>query len=235
MGEGVSVLTVRGGLDAASSSELYRAVVRRLESKPAALIMDLSAVTIVGDGDTTLFPEIVHRAGRWPGTPVLLCAEDRGRVGLTALADSRPAIVFRTVVEARAALAAHRPEPPISEQLLPTWGEAHRARDLTTEACLRWDLPHLVGRSALVVSELVINAAEHARTVMTLQLNLGWQYLYIAIFDGVRAEPVFHSDLGRGKSVGNGLALVQSLSQQWGFAVFDNGKVVWAALLRSSH
>jgi transcriptional regulator with XRE-family HTH domain len=53
-----------------------------------------------------------------------------------------------TVAEARAALAAHQPEPPISEQLLPTWGEAHRACDLTTEASLRSDLPRLVGRSA---------------------------------------------------------------------------------------
>ena len=226
VGKAVSVMTVRGGLDAASSSELYRVVVRWLESEPAALIMDLSAVTIVGDGATTVFPEIVRWAGRWPGTPVLLCAPDAGGVGLTALLGSRLTTVFSTVAEARAALAAHQPEPPISEQLLPTWGEARRARDLTTEACLRWDLPHLVGRSALVVSELVINAADHARTVMTLQLKLGWQYLYIAVFDGVRAEPVLRRDQHPDKAAGNGLVLVQSLSQRWGFAVRDDGKMV---------
>jgi hypothetical protein len=233
VGEAVSVMTVRGGLDAPSSSELYRVVVRSLESEPAALIMDLSAVTIADDGATTVFQEIVRWAGRWPGTPVLLCTPDPGRVGLTALLGSRPTTVFSTVAEARAALAAHRPEPLISEQLLPTWGEAHRARDLTTEACLRWDLPHLVGPSALVVSELVINAADHARTVMTLQLKLGWQYLYVAVFDGVRAEPVIRRDRHPDKSAGNGLVLVESLSQRWGFAVRDDGKVVWAALPRS--
>jgi hypothetical protein len=226
-------MTVRGGLDAPSSSELYRVVVRLLESEPAALIMDLSAVTIVGGGPTTVFPEIIHWAARWPGTPVLLCAPDAGRVGLTALSGGRPTTVFSTVAEALAALAAHQPEPPITEQLLPTWGEAHRARDLTTEACLRWDLPHLVGRSALVVSELVINAADHARTVMTLQLKLGWQYLYIAVFDGVRAEPVLRRDQHPDNAAGNGLVLVQSLSQRWGFAVRDDGKVVWAALPKS--
>jgi hypothetical protein len=226
-------MTVRGGLDAASSSELYRVVVRSLESEPAALIMDLSAVTIVGDGATAVFQQIVRWAGRWPGTSVLLCAPDAGGVGLTALLGNRPTTVFSTVAEARAALAAHQPEPLISEQLLPTWGEAHRARDLTTEACLRWDLPHLVGPSALVVSELVINAADHARTVMTLQLKLGWQYLYIAVFDGVRAEPVIRRDRHPDKSAGNGLVLVESLSQRWGFTVRDDGKVVWAALPRS--
>ncbi|MET0494402.1 MAG: STAS domain-containing protein [Actinoplanes sp.] len=233
VGEAMSVMTVRGALDAASSSELYRVVERRLEQKTTALIMDLSAVTIVDAGTTTVFREIVRRAGRWPGTPVLLCAPDAGGVGLDALVGSRPATVFGTVAEARAALAAHRPEPPISEQLLPTWGEAHRARDLTTEACLRWGLPHLVGRSALAVSELVINAVEHARTVMTLQVELGWQYLYIAVFDGVRAEPAVRRDPDRHKSPGNGLVVVQSISQQWGFVILDDGKVVWAAFRRS--
>jgi hypothetical protein len=233
VGEAVSVMTVRGNLDAPSSPELYRAVVRWLESAPAALIMDLSGVTIVGGRPTIVFADIIHWAARWPGTPVLLCAPDAGRVGLTALSEGRPTTVFSTVAEARAALASHQPEPPITEQLLPTWGEARRARDLTTEVCLRWDLPHLVGRSALVVNELVINGAEHARTVMTLQLKLGWQYLYIAVFDGVRAEPV----LGRVRHPdvvpGNGLVLVQSLSHQWGFVLRDDGKVVWAALPRS--
>ena len=226
-------MTVSGALDAASSSELYRGVERWLENKPEALIMDLSAVTVVDDRASTVFQEIVRRAGRWPGTPVLLCAPDAGSVGLNALVGSRPATVFGTVDAARAALASYQPEPPVSEQLLPTWGEAHRARDLTTEACLRWGLPHLVGRTALAVSELVINAAEHARTVMTLQVELGWQYLYIAVFDGVRTEPAVRRDSNHDNSTGNGLVLVQSISQQWGFVVLDDGKVVWAAFPRS--
>jgi anti-anti-sigma regulatory factor len=233
VGEAVWVMTVRGDLDAASSSELHRAVRRWLESEPAALIIDLSAVTIVGGGPAGVFAEIISRAAGWPGTPVLLCAPDAERRGLTGLSAGRPATVFNTVAEARAALAAHQPQPPISEQLLPTWGEARRARDLTTDACLRWDLPHLVGRSALVVNELVINGAEHARTVMTLQLKLGWQYLYIAVFDGVRAEPVLRHVRHPDMTPGNGLVLVQSLSDQWGFVVRDDGKVVWAALPRS--
>jgi hypothetical protein len=68
---------------------------------------------------------------------------------------------------------------------------------------------------------------------MTLQLKLGWQYLYIAVFDGVRTEPVLRSDRHPGKSQGNGLVLVESLSQQWGVVVRADGKVVWAALPRS--
>jgi anti-anti-sigma regulatory factor len=233
VGENASVVFVRGYLDAPSSSELYRVVARWLESETPALIMDLSAVTIVDDEVTAVFPEIIRRAGRWPGTPVLLCTPDAERAGLAALSCGRPTIVFGAVADARAALAAYQPAPVISEQLLPAWDEAHRARDLTTEACLRWNLPHLVGPSALVVSELVVNGAEHARTVMTLQVKLGWQFLYIAVFDGVRTEPVLRPDRYPGKSKGNGLVLVESLSWQWGVAVRANGKAVWAALPRS--
>jgi anti-anti-sigma regulatory factor len=64
VGETLSVVTVRGCLDASSSSGLYRVVAHWLESEPAALIMDLSAVTIVDDEGTAVFPEIIRRAGR---------------------------------------------------------------------------------------------------------------------------------------------------------------------------
>jgi hypothetical protein len=81
----------------------------------------------------------------------------------------------------------------------------YRARDLTTEACLRWDLPHLVSRSALVVIELVINAADHAHrhdTAAEARLAV------FAVFDGVRAEPVLRRDQHPDKAAGYGLVLV---------------------------
>jgi serine/threonine-protein kinase RsbW len=82
----------------------------------------------------------------------------------------------------------------------------------------------------MMVSEVVIDAADHARAVMTLQLKLGWQYLDIAVFDGVRAEPVLSHDQQPDTGAGNGLVLVQSLSQRWGSDLRDDGKAVWAAL-----
>ena len=60
-------------------------------------------------------------------------------------------------------------------------------------------------------------------------LRLGWQYLYIAVFDGVRAEPVLRRDQHPGKTAGNGLVLVLSLAQRWGFTVRHDGKMVRAA------
>jgi hypothetical protein len=44
---------------------------------------------------------------------------------------------------------------------------------------------------------------------MTRQLKLGWQHLYIAFFEGVRAEPVLRCHQHPDKA-GNGLELAQS-------------------------
>jgi len=42
----------------------------------------------------------------------------------------------------------------------------------------------------LIAGELVINAVEHARTVLTLQLKLGWHYLYVTVAEESAAAPV---------------------------------------------
>lgn len=222
-------MTLRGELDVASSSLLYRAVVQCLEQEPAALIMDLSGLTVV-DEAATVFAMILHRASRWPGAPVLLCAPGPVHDALPGPSAGEPPTVFDTVGDALVALTADRSPPPISEELPPARGAARRARDLATEACLRWDLAHLVGRSALVACELVVNATDHAGTVMTLQLKLGRQYLYVAVFDGVRAEPALHPGNRADPSDGHGLMLVESLSEEWGCTPTAEGKVIWAAL-----
>jgi hypothetical protein len=140
--------------------------------------------------------------------------------------------VFGNVADAWDALDAGERNAPITEQLLPAAREAHRARDLATEACLRWNLPHLVGHAALIAGDLVINALEHARTVMTLQLKLGWHYLYLAVAEGWAAPPVIVR-ASRDDDGGNGLLVVESLAHQWGYVQRADGKVIWAALPRS--
>jgi anti-anti-sigma regulatory factor len=185
----LSIMTVRGGLDAASSPALHHAAESCLENGPVALIMDLSAMTVLEDDAMAVFVEIIRIAGRWPGTPVLLCAPDPLHPGLRTLAAGVPPTVFRSVAGAWDALDAGEQNPLIAEQLLPAAGEARRARDLATEACPHWDLPHLVGHAALIASELVINAVEHARTVMTLQLKLGWSQIRNALTTSTRWRP----------------------------------------------
>jgi anti-anti-sigma regulatory factor len=227
--ETLSIMTVRGGLDAASSPALQHAAESCLENGPVALIMDLSAMTILEDGAVAVFVEIIRIASWWPGTPVLLCAPDPVHPGLRTIAAGGPPTVFDSVAGACDALDAGEHEPLVTEQVLPAAGEARRARHLATQACLRWNLPHLVGHAALIANELVTDAVEHARTVTTLQLKLGWHYLYVAVAERSAAAPVAVR-AGRG---GNGLLRVESLAHQWGYVQRADGKVVWAALPRS--
>jgi hypothetical protein len=226
----LSIMTVRGGLDGTSGFALLGAALRVLERGTPALIMDLSGLRVIERQAVAVFPMIVDRAARWPGTPVLSCVPRPEEQGLTALATGVAPAVFRGVDDARAALFAHAPPPAITEELLPVSGATRQARDLATEACLRWDLHDLVAPSALVAGELVGNAADHAATVVTLHLSLGWRDFYVAVSDGARTPPV----PDRSPSTGaHGLDLVERHVREWGCVPLPDGKVVWAALARA--
>lgn len=196
-----TIVTLTGDLIAADAGGLYLTVEDCLGRRPAALIVELSGATVLDD---LVLREIERRAARWPGTPVVFIGG--GRDG------------FDSVEQACHALPAG--PSLISEQLLPSWDEARHARDITTDACLRWQLPHLAGPAALVASELVISAVDHAGTMMTLHVKLDVRHLYVAVEDGSPVDP------GKGR----GLVLVDSLAEFWGSTRHPGGKVVWAAL-----
>jgi hypothetical protein len=198
-----TVVTLTGDLVAEEAGGLYLTVEDCLGRRPAALIVELSGATVLDD---MVLREIERRAARWPGTPVVFIGG--GRNG------------FDNVEQVRDLLPAGPSQ--LSEPLLPSWDEARHARDITTDACLRWQLPHLAGPAALVASELVVNAVDHARTMMTLHVKRDARHLYVAVEDGSPTEP--------GKARGHGLSLVESLSAFWGSTTHPGGKVVWAAL-----
>jgi serine/threonine-protein kinase RsbW len=82
-----------------------------------------------------------------------------------------------------------------------------------------------------LVTELVSNGVRHARTRLELVLTLDGPCLRIAVTDGDPNPPVpklavsHPPDLSIG---GWGLALVESLSSEWGTDIDDaRGKTVW--------
>jgi len=120
--------------------------------------------------------------------------------------------------------------PSISEELLPISGAARQGRNVATDACLRWDLPHLVAPATLICSELISNACDHASTMMRLQLSRGDTYLFIAVRDGSPAEPVLLTP-APGDRRGRGLQIVGATAHSWGCLPAADGKVVWASLV----
>jgi len=93
-----------------------------------------------------------------------------------------------------------------------------------------WDLsgrPSLVETVSLLVTELVSNGVRHAGTQLELSLTLDGSCVRIAVSDGDPRPPVVR--VRRELSVGGwGLALIDSLSTEWGTDIDDNrGKTVW--------
>jgi anti-sigma regulatory factor (Ser/Thr protein kinase) len=109
------------------------------------------------------------------------------------------------------------------------------ARNLVGDACRAWRLPDLLHPGRLVMSELVTNAVEHARSTIRVELSRRVSGLRIAVSD---ASPVLPHliDLApprRGLPLderGRGLRTVQAVATAWGAMPTANGKVVWATL-----
>jgi len=138
---------------------------------------------------------------------------DRGRGCdvIAETADSTPRVVF--------------------EELPPVTGAPRYARNVVTDACLRWDLPDLVGPATLIISELVSNVVDHAGTMMTIEVAHRDAHLYLAVQDGGSTPPVLRDMAGDALPLrGRGLVLVAAAATTWGCDYRRGGKTVWATL-----
>ncbi|TQS39796.1 ATP-binding protein [Cryptosporangium phraense] len=94
---------------------------------------------------------------------------------------------------------------------------------MTRDACARWSLIHIADATCLVATELVDNAAVHARTDLVLTLLYRAHLLHIAVSDQ-SATP------GRAGGAGNGLRIIEEFASGWGIIPLPDGKVTWATL-----
>jgi hypothetical protein len=228
--DGRLVARLTGRLGLPQVAHLRIDLLKCLAEQPSALLVDLSGMTVAEPLALSVFIAVARQAARWPGTPVVLCAPGAETARLLHSAAYRRLPVHASVEAGRAHLGdgGHGP-PTIAEDLLPISGAAREGRNVATDACLRWNLPGLIGPASLICSELISNVVDHARTMMTVRLSLGAKYLFIAVRDGSPVEPVSTvappvADRGRG------LHLVASTAHLWGSLPTTDGKVVWASL-----
>lgn len=232
--DGRLLARLSGSLDRHAVSSVRGALLKCLAEEPDALIIDLAGLVVHDRLSLAVFTAVIRQAALWPGTPVLLCAPSPQTACLLRAAAYRRCPIFPTVQAARHEALNHRVVlPTISDELLPVTGAARQARNVATDACIRWNLVHLIGPSSMVAGELVSNVVEHAATMMTLRLSLTERYLQIAVRDGSVAQPRLRGGSPLLPATGRGLRLVDAITRSWGTLPATGGKVVWASLARN--
>ncbi len=103
------------------------------------------------------------------------------------------------------------------------------ARHAVEEALCEAHLDSFHEAARLVVDELVWNVVLHAHTSAVVRVRPDGRELVIEVGDGSREPPMLRQP-GPDDIAGRGLAIVDEVSDSWGWDEVDDGKVVWARL-----
>ena len=112
---------------------------------------------------------------------------------------------------------------------------AAAARALVREVCAAWGLWGVVDEALLVVSELVSNAVDHARSTSRVTLSLDGRGLAIAVRDFCVGELPRPQPVQPAGKRGRGLFIVSMVSSAWGVDEHADGKTIWAVLPPLGH
>ncbi|WP_433370754.1 ATP-binding protein [Actinoplanes sp. CA-142083] len=235
----VALMTVRGAWDRPLRQAVTTRLHKCLAEHPEALIVDL---TELQDPSSSSAPTWVNaqRAARerQPAVVLAMCIPP-----LLPLADRMQRLgaqrflpVYAKVRQARVAVAGRMPLTERVTMTLPPEPESPSlARNLVGDACLAWGVPDLLFPGRLVMSELVTNAIEHARTSIGVVVSLRGGGIHLSVSDGAAAPPVLIKQARplRGRPLderGQGMRLVAATTAAWGWLPTRTGKVVWATV-----
>ncbi len=125
--------------------------------------------------------------------------------------------------------SARRPEP--ARITLPrNPSSVAAARRFIQARAAAWSFPEPASEQLVLIgSELVTNAVLHARTELTLSLELHDDRVRISVRDHSQA-PATLRHYRADALTGRGLGVVAALSDNWGINAAADGKVVWAEL-----
>ncbi|WP_433795049.1 ATP-binding protein [Actinoplanes sp. CA-252034] len=230
-------LTVRGVWERALWLTTFGLLNKCLSHHPAGLLLDLRDLHDPGAISAPLWlTAAVHGERMEPVVQVAACLPDRtdlsARLGTVVAARLVP--TFPTVRLARSYLSVSRPRTERVRLHLPAdEAAAARARHMVTAACEEWGMAPLVTRARLVVSELVVNAAEHAGTPIDVLISRrdAGRLLHLAVVDGSPALPSIRLEMENPLTErGYGLRIVDAAVNGWGALPTRTGKIVWALL-----
>jgi PAS domain S-box-containing protein len=129
-------------------------------------------------------------------------------------------------------LLIQMPEEPLSATACTLAAEprsAGTARARVRDTLTQWGVADLVDTACLLVTEVLTNAIQHARSPVELQLYLTASEVIVEVSDDSaqlpqRCLPDQEEESGRG------LLLVEALAASWGARLAETGKTVWFTL-----
>jgi hypothetical protein len=235
----VALMAVRGPWSRVLCMQVTSALQNCLAEHPEALIVDLSGLDdAVGLSAPTWLAARDAAGAKEPPVQLALCippalplADRMQRLG------SRQWLpVYAKVRQARVAIAGRLPPAErLVLRLRPEPEAPSLARNLVSDACLAWDLQSMLHPARSLMSELVTNAVEHARTDLVVVVSRRGRGLHLIVADELSTPPRLlpRARPRRGQPLderGRGLQTVAALAMAWGSLPTSSGKVVWAAL-----
>ena len=106
-----------------------------------------------------------------------------------------------------------------------------RARLFLRAATQEWGIgDDLAQDAAMVITELVANAVDHARSESTLSVGVKRGTLCVAVRDARRGRVPRPAPIDPTAPRGRGLQMVDALTSAWGVTLHADGKTVWAVV-----
>jgi anti-sigma regulatory factor (Ser/Thr protein kinase) len=211
-----------------------------LAEHPSAIIMDLRYLEDSSAESSAMWLAAQRAAGNLQ-PPVLFVLHVPAKRPLSQrlhdIGVTRSVPVFASMDQARTAVANRGPltERLQLRRLRPEAVSVRAARGLIDVACEAWGLPRLRYPGRLVISELVANAVQHARTDMVVTVWRRSDGFHLSVRDGSSRLPCLRHMPSKGSSAadgsgGYGLHIVGTLSAAWGAMATRDGKMVWATM-----
>ncbi len=109
---------------------------------------------------------------------------------------------------------------------------AEAARKLVRAALAAWGQEGLIEDAALVITELVSNAVDHARleSIRVVVTRPSETLVRFGVVDRSRNVPYLRTDSNGDNTRGRGLLLVDALTDRWGTDRYRWGKQVWGEM-----
>jgi len=170
-------------------------------------------------------------AGGWPAARLALCGAAPPLERALRRARVTDAVPHAPDVDGARPLLDRRPPRVLRQHdLACDVGSPVAARAFLVRTLVDWGLAGAAEPAAQVVTELVSNAVQHARTPCRVLVTLDDAGLHVGVRDFGHRAPVRIRPVAVDAPSGRGLHLVALLSRSWGVLEHRPGRTVWADL-----